>query len=82
MYINIYKCMCIYIYIIYIHVNGYMCSVSCAKTPQWSYKVLSKKTAQSLSADVASRFNISNIYIYLYIFISYTLRYVHRYVHI
>ena len=29
------------------------CGVSCAKALQWSYKVLSKKTAQSLSADVA-----------------------------
>lgn len=67
MYINIYKCMCIYI--ICMHVHGYMCSVSCAKTPQWSYKVLSKKTALSLSADVASRVTINNICIYIYIYI-------------
>lgn len=72
MYINIYK-VHVYIYNICMHVHGYMCSVSCAKTPQWSYKVLSKKTALSLSADVASRVNMNdkkkNIYIFIFIFL-------------
>ena len=31
----------------------------------WSYKVLSKKTAQSLPADVANRVNIKNAYTYV-----------------
>ena len=36
------------------------------KHPQWSYKVLSKKTALSLSADVASRVNMNDKKKYLY----------------